>query len=83
MLKIRTLILQAKAGDQEAFNQLRDIFNPMIIKYSYLFGSKDEDLYSELIIAFIKCINKFEINEYFYINQFEAYLSNIGSQENF
>lgn len=42
-------------------------FYPLIEKNSYLFGEKDLDLRSELYIAFIKCVKKFDLNEEEYI----------------
>lgn len=80
MNKIRESLLRAKKNDAEAICSLKDVFNPMMVKYSYLFGEVDEDLYSELVVAFIKCIKKFETNEKLYIQLFNTYVSKFTRQ---
>ena len=73
MNNIRKLLKNSKKGDKQAVCLLKDMFNNMIVKYSFLFGSVDEDLYSEQLIAFIKCVKRFEVNEELYIKLFRTY----------
>ncbi|HEX3047490.1 MAG TPA: helix-turn-helix domain-containing protein [Bacillota bacterium] len=61
MVNFKELIFKAKAGDEEAVCELIRLYTPLIDKYSYLSGTKDEDLHSELLLAFLKCIQKFKL----------------------
>ena len=50
-------------GDETCLCKIIDTFNPLIEKYSYICGIKDEDLYNEQLICLIKCLRKFKFNE--------------------
>jgi hypothetical protein len=58
------------------------LFNPLLYKYCRLGGKRDEDLYSELIIALIKCLKKFEIDKSKYDQMYEKYRRPEGVSEN-
>jgi hypothetical protein len=80
MNNIRKLIKNSKKGDKQTVCLIKDMFNNMIVKYSFLFGAVDEDLYSEQVIAFMKCVKRFEINEELYIKLFQTYDLNFSSE---
>lgn len=69
----RKLILKSKENEEESIYRLISSYKPLINKHSYLFGSKDEDLTSELIIALLKCVKKFSLDEKPYIDSFFYY----------
>jgi hypothetical protein len=72
MKNFKDLIKKAQRGDQQSLCELIEIFSPMIERHSYLYGKKDEDLHGELLLAFIKCIRKFELNETAFLQEFYA-----------
>lgn len=63
MHDLKKLILRAKEGDKDAVCELMEIFENMINRYSYVSGTFDEDLHSELTVSMIKCIKKFKVDE--------------------
>ena len=54
------IIKQAQGGDKIAMAKLLEIFHPLLYKNSMLGGRFDEDLYQELSINLIHCINSFQ-----------------------
>ena len=69
----RKLILKCKENEEESIHRLIHSYKPLINKYSYIFGIKDEDLNSELIIALLKCVKNFSLDEKPYIDSFLYY----------
>lgn len=61
-MKFKELLSKAKAGDEEAIEELFLMYRPMMLKLSKLKGRFSEDLYQELSIYFLKCIDKFDID---------------------
>lgn len=55
------LLLRAKSGNEQAVIDVLEMYKPLLIKSSVLNGSFDEDLYQELCIVLLKCINRFRI----------------------
>ena len=55
------LIIRAKRGENSAQEQLLELYKPLISKEAIVDGVVDEDLYQELCLRFIRCIDKFEI----------------------
>ena len=55
------LLLQAKAGDEKAFDELLIMYRPLLLKESIVDGVFDEDLYQELCIVFLRCIKRFRL----------------------
>ena len=53
------LLVQARAGDQSAVENLLIMYQPLLLKESIVDGVLDEDLYQELCITFLHCIRKF------------------------
>lgn len=55
------MLIAAKAGNKQAITSILDMYQPLLIKESIVGGSYDEDLYQELCITLLKCINQFRI----------------------
>ena len=54
-------LMWATAGDNEAAERSRAMYQPIIVKESVLDGALDEDLYQELCLQLFLCIRKFRI----------------------
>lgn len=54
-------LLAAKAGDEEATEQIIEMYKLMIHKRSFVKGVFDEDLMQILIQELLNCINKFQM----------------------
>ena len=57
---LRDLLNSAKHNNSEAVMELYKRCQPTIKKYSYINGKLDEDLYQNLVIAFLGVIEKFK-----------------------
>ena len=55
------LLICAKAGDNEAAERILTMYQPILVKESVLDGALDEDLYQELCLVFLRCIEKFRL----------------------
>ena len=62
-MSFREMLLRAKAGDEKAKLDLLEKYKPLLIKNSILNGYFDEDLYQELCLVLIRCINLFDISD--------------------
>lgn len=60
-MKFEELLLRAKVGDEVAVTAFIEHYKPMLIKASILNGVFDEDLYQELCVVLMKCIEHFVI----------------------
>ena len=58
MGKYRDSLISAKHNNSEAVMELYKRCQPTIKKYSYVNGKFDEDLYQNLVIAFLGVIEK-------------------------
>lgn len=58
-MTFKELLVQARAGDQSAVENLLIMYQPLLLKESIVDGVLDEDLYQELCITFLHCIRKF------------------------
>ncbi len=56
----RELLAYKDAQSPEALASLLSAYHPLLRKLSFIDGCFSEDLYSELKIQFIKCLNAFE-----------------------
>ena len=57
----KTLLLSAKNRDTEAVRELFEMYKPLLKSYSAVDGNLDEDLFQELCIVFLNCIQQCEI----------------------
>ena len=60
-MRFKNLLLQAKTGDEKAFDELLIMYRPLLLKESIVDGIFDEDLYQELCIVFLRCIKRFRL----------------------
>ena len=60
-MRFDEMLISAKAGNKQAVTFILDMYQPLLIKESIVDGSYDEDLYQELCITLLKCINQFRI----------------------
>lgn len=60
-MDFKTVLLSAKAGNEEAVRELLKLYQPQLRRYSFYRGQFDEDLYQELCITLLQCVKKFEI----------------------
>lgn len=58
-MEFEEILLRAKKSEQSALNQIIEMYRPMLIHYSMINGRFDGDLYQELIIETLKCIQYF------------------------
>ena len=54
------MLRRAKGGDQEAITSILLMYRPLLLKYAVINGRLDEDLYQELCIVFMRCIDRFD-----------------------
>lgn len=55
------LLTLAKAENRDAAEELLIMYRPLLLKESIVDGMLDEDLYQELCIVFLRCIECFTI----------------------
>jgi len=60
-MNFKDLLLQAKAGSDQAITALLEMYQPLLIKNAIIDNGYDEDLHQELRITLLKCINQFNI----------------------
>ena len=58
-MNIKDLLILAKLGDSSAMETLLETYRPLILKASIINGEFDEDLFQELQIVFIHCVQIF------------------------
>ncbi|MCB6415688.1 helix-turn-helix domain-containing protein [Faecalimonas umbilicata] len=54
------ILFRAKMDDEEAKEQIVEMYRPLLIKNALVNGIFDEDLYQELILETMKCIRGFK-----------------------
>ena len=59
-MNFKELLLQAKFGDRTATTELLMLYQPLLLKESIIDVILDEDLYQELCIVFMRCIDRFD-----------------------
>ncbi len=60
-MRFKDLLLQAKTGDEKAVTEFLMMYRPLLLKESIVEGVFDEDLYQELCIVFLRCIQRFRL----------------------
>ena len=60
-MEFKELIIRARRGENSAQEQLLELYKPLLSKEAIVDGVFDEDLYQELCLRFIRCIEKFEM----------------------
>lgn len=59
-MSFKDLLYSAKAGDEIAFAQILNMYQPLIINESIINGKFDEDLFQEQCITLLKCIKAYK-----------------------
>lgn len=60
-MSFEDMLLRAKFGDDVAKCWLLEKYKPLLLKSAIVDKQFDEDLYQELCITLIKCVEKFAI----------------------
>ena len=60
-MNCKQLMERAKAGDSAAVTELLMMYRPLLLKEAILDSNLDEDLYQELCLVFLRCIEKFRL----------------------
>ncbi|MCM1235788.1 MAG: helix-turn-helix domain-containing protein [Ruminococcus flavefaciens] len=60
-MNFKEVLLQAKTGMEPAVTVLLEMYKPLLVKAAIINGSFDEDLYQELCIVLLKCIERFRV----------------------
>lgn len=60
-MNFRDLLLRAKGGDVTAATRLLLMYQPLLMRQAIVDGVLDEDLYQELCITLLRCIERFQI----------------------
>ena len=60
-MDFKQLLLCAKTGDNEAFEILFSMYRPLLLRESVVCGKLDEDLFQELCLIFLRCIDGFRL----------------------
>ena len=60
-MNFKDLLLRAKGGDVSATAQLLFMYQPLLMRQAIVDGVLDEDLYQELCLVFLRCIEKFRL----------------------
>ena len=60
-MNFEELLLNAQAGGKQEITVPLEMYQPLLIKTAIIDGIYDEDLYQELCITFLKCLNQFKI----------------------
>lgn len=61
MIAFKELLVRAKRGEEKAFEELFEQFEPLVRKCSYVNGHTDEALRQILLMEFVQAIRKFKI----------------------
>lgn len=62
MNEFEELLRNAKQGETEAQEELWNRYQPLVRKLSRVDGRYSEDLYQELSLVFLKCIEGFNLD---------------------
>ena len=60
-MNFKQLLERAKGGDAAAVTELLMMYRPLLLKEAILDSNLDEDLYQELCLVFLRCIEKFRL----------------------
>lgn len=60
-MNFKQLLERAKGGDAAAVTELLLMYRPLLLKEAILDSNLDEDLYQELCLVFLRCIEKFRL----------------------
>lgn len=55
-MNFEEILYRAQQGDEAAINQIVEMYRPLLIKSALVNGRFDEDLFQELVVETLKCI---------------------------
>ncbi|MFR8078640.1 MAG: helix-turn-helix domain-containing protein [Christensenellales bacterium] len=55
------MLRNAKQGDEAALEQLLELYQPLLMKNSYVFGRFSPDCYQTLVERFLIAVHRFKI----------------------
>jgi len=58
-MEFEEILQRAKSGDEQAKDAIIQMYQPLLKSRAYLDGRFDEDLYQELSVVLLECIEKF------------------------
>ena len=62
-MKFEELLYKAKNGEPQAKEKLFLMFRPLLLSRSRIDGKFCEDLYQELCVTFLRCLNTFQVEK--------------------
>ena len=60
-MNFKEILLKAKSGNKDVVEMLLEMYKPLLFKEAIVDGIFDEDLYQELCMRFIYCIERFNV----------------------
>ena len=60
-LNFKELLIQAQEGNQQVQETILLLYQPLLLKESTVNGIFDEDVYQELCVTLLSCIQRFQI----------------------
>lgn len=60
-MNFKELMLHSKENDRTAISEMLAMYRPLLIKESITDGIYDEDLYQELCLTLLVCIQRFRV----------------------
>lgn len=60
----REILKNARENDKKAMLQIIEMYRPLMVKYAFVCGKFDEDLYQEFVYTMLRCILKFPLEKY-------------------
>lgn len=60
-MNFKELVLRAKENEKAAIGEILTMYRPLLLKESIIDGIYDEDLYQELCLTLLNCIQKFRV----------------------
>ena len=58
-MNFKDILIRAKQGNREAMETLLETYRPLMLKATIINGEFDEDLFQELQIVFMHCVQLF------------------------
>lgn len=60
-MEFEEILFRAKNGEDAALQQMLETFHPMLIRNALVNGWFDEELYQELLLETMRCIDNFHL----------------------
>lgn len=62
-MEFREILRNARENDKKAMLQIIEMYRPLLVKYAFVCGKFDEDLYQEFVYTMLHCILKFPLEK--------------------